>query len=259
MLLIVSKLIAECIYPIGLFCIGAVCGIVLMRFGRKKLAFYCFFSSILIIMVFANPCVAYLLVRSLESKYNPPSSFPQVSAIVVLGGGTQPPVPPRKYCETNMFGDRIFHALRLAKAHYAPYIICTGGKIKFLHDYPGSEAMCMAQLLREFGDIDSASLIIEDKARNTHDHGPRVREILEKRGLAKDIILVTSAMHMFRSIKVFQKAGFIVHPAPTDYWVESEGRIKLFDLLPDADALFFSTTALHEYYGLLAYWILGWL
>ena len=117
----------------------------------------------------------------------------------------------------------------------------------------------MADLLREFGGIDSTSIIIEDKARNTHDHAPRVREIVEKRGLKSDIILVTSAMHMYRSVKVFQKAGFTVHPAPTDYWVATGGMPGVFDFLPDAEAFFFSTTVLHEYYGLLAYRVLGWL
>jgi uncharacterized SAM-binding protein YcdF (DUF218 family) len=209
--------------------------------------------------IFSTPVVSYLLVRSLERKFSPPATFPKASAIVVLGGATAPAIPPRRYAETNIFGDRIFHAIRLAKAHYAPYVICTGGKIKFLFDFPGSEAATMADLIREFGGIDSASIIIEDKAQNTHDHAPRVKEILEKRGFTKDIILVTSAMHMYRSVAIFRKAGFTVYPAPTDFWVAAGGTPGLFDFLPDAEALTSSTAILHEYYGLLAYRILGWL
>ena len=205
------------------------------------------------------PFVAHILVRSLESKFDPPASFPKASAIVLLGGATEPAVPPRRYSETNAFGDRIFHAIRLAKAHYAPYVICSGGIVKFLHDTPQSEAATMADLLQEFGGFDSSSVIIEDQAKNTHDHGPKISEILLKRGLKKEIILVTTAMHMYRSVKIFKKYGFTVYPAPTDYWIEKKNQWNIFSFLPDANALFYSTTALHEYYGLLAYKVMGWL
>jgi uncharacterized SAM-binding protein YcdF (DUF218 family) len=230
-----------------------------MRLGKKRWGLWCLFGAIFILWFFSTPMVSYGLVRSLESKFSPPATFPNASAVVVLGGAGAPAVPPRRYPETNAAGDRLFHAIRLAKAHYAPYVICTGGKIKFIADFPGSEAETMAAILREFGGFDSASIIIEDKAQNTHDHAPRVSEIFEKRGFKKEIILVTSAMHMYRSVKIFQKAGFIVHPAPTDYWVTAGEPFKLFNFLPSADALFSSTTALHEYYGLLAYRVLGWL
>lgn len=261
MLLFLSKLIAAFIYPVGLALSGSVCAFVLMKFGKKKTALYCISCSIIILWVFSTPIVSYALVRGLEKKFDPPATFPKASAVVVLGGATQPAVPPRRFAETNMFGDRIFHALRLAKAHYAPYIICTGGKVKFLSDYPGSEAMVMANLLREFGgrDIDSASILIEDQARNTYENGTRIKELFEKRGLQRIIILITSAMHMYRSVKIFQKIGFTVYPAPTDYWVASENRLKLFYFLPSGEDLLSSTVALHEYYGMIAYRILGWL
>jgi uncharacterized SAM-binding protein YcdF (DUF218 family) len=259
MLLFFSKLIPEFIYPVGLVLCGAVCAFVLMRFRKKKAAFYCISCSILILWIFSTPVVSFGLVRSLEKKFSPPATFPNVSAIIVLGGATQPSVPPRRYAETNIFGDRIFHALRLAKAHYAPFIICTGGKIKFLDDFPGSEALTMAGMLREFGNIDSASIIIEDQARNTYENGTRIKDLFEKRGFSKEIILITTAMHMYRSVKIFRKIGFTVYPAPTDYWMGSGGKLKLFSFLPDAEDLYFSTVALHEYYGLLAYRIMGWL
>jgi uncharacterized SAM-binding protein YcdF (DUF218 family) len=203
--------------------------------------------------------VSHFLIRNLESKYNQAAHYPKVSAIVVLGGCTRPGLPPRKYVEISEAGNRVLHAARLFKSGYAPFIICTGGKIPFLHDFPGSEARSMADLLEELMGVDSSAIIIEDKAQNTHDHGPKIREIFEKRGFKKEIILVTSAMHMYRSVKIFKKYGFTVYPAPTDYWVENKVQWNLFEFLPDARALNASTVALHEYYGLFAYTMMGWL
>jgi uncharacterized SAM-binding protein YcdF (DUF218 family) len=203
--------------------------------------------------------VSSFLIRNLESKYNQAPHYPRVSAIVLLGGFTRPALPPRKYVEISEGGNRLLHAARLLKSGYAPFIICTGGKIPFLHDFPGSEARSMSGLLEELMGIDSSAIIIEDKAQNTHDHGPKIREIFEKRGFKKEIILVTSAMHMHRSVKVFRKYGFTVYPAPTDYWTEKKTNWNIFSFLPESGALNGSTVALHEYYGLFAYAIMGWM
>jgi|WetSurMetagenome_2_1015567.scaffolds.fasta_scaffold203541_2 uncharacterized SAM-binding protein YcdF (DUF218 family) len=259
MILFLSKFLAVLLYPMGLFFLGAAVAAIVAYYGKKRIALYCIAVPLALLWLFSTPLVADSLVRSLEKRYDPPQTFPKVSAIVLLGGCTEPAIPPRRYAETNVFGDRIFHTIRLARAQYAPYIVCSGGKIKFLLDFPGSEAATLAGILREFGGIDSSSIIIEDKAQNTRENATKTKEMLEKRGLGKDIILVTTSLHMYRSVKIFKKNGFTVYPAPTDYWVSRDRKIKLFDVLPSADALFFSTTALHEYYGLLAYWALGWL
>jgi uncharacterized SAM-binding protein YcdF (DUF218 family) len=156
-------------------------------------------------------------------------------------------------------GNRILNAAFLYKKGYAPVIICTGGKISFVYNFPGSEALCMASVLRNDCGVDSASIIIEDKAKDTHNHAPNVEKILLQRGLAKEIILVTSAMHMPRSVLVFKKRGYVVHPAPADYREDKAFPWRFFSLFPNVDALGESTDALHEYYGLIAYWIMGWI
>jgi uncharacterized SAM-binding protein YcdF (DUF218 family) len=259
MLLFFSKLLAVVFYPVGVSCFLIVVAIAFRALGRKRIALVCLFLSISSLWLFSTPVVSNALVRSLESKFPQPARVPKASAIVLLGGFTRPALSPRRNIEIGLFGDRILYAVRLFKEGRAPVIVCTGGKIPFLLDFPGTEASSMAQLLRESWGIDSSSIIMEDKAQNTHDHGPKVRAIFEQRGMKKDIILVTSAMHMYRSVNVFKKHGFIVTAAPADFWCESRSPFKLFSVLPGADALFASTTALHEYYGLIAYWIMGWL
>jgi uncharacterized SAM-binding protein YcdF (DUF218 family) len=259
MLLFLAKFIPLFIYPVGLAVMCAAAAGVLVIFKKRKTAIVLAFLFAGILLFFSSPMVTHVLVRSLESKYDPPQDFPKVPAIVLLGGCTRPAVPPRAVVEVSSAGNRILNAAFLYKKGYAPVIISTGGKIAFMYDFPGSEAQCMASVLRNDCGIDSANIIIEDKAKDTHDHAPNVEKILLQHGLAKEIILVTSAMHMYRSVLIFKKRGYVVHPAPADYRQDKSFQWGFFSLFPNADALGESSNALHEYYGIIAYWIMGWI
>lgn len=259
MLLFLAKFIQLFIYPVGLAVMCAAAAEVLVIFKIRKTAIALGFLSAGILLFFSSPMMTHVLVRSLEGRYEPPQDFPKVPAIVLLGGCTRPAVAPRAVVEVNSAGNRILNAARLYKKGYAPIIISTGGKIPFVYNFPGSEAQCMASVLRNDCGIDSANIIIEGKAKDTHDHAPNVEKILLQRGCAKEIILVTSAMHMYRSVLIFKKRGYVVHPAPADYREDKAFQWGFFTLFPNADALCESTDALHEYYGIIAYWIMGWI
>jgi uncharacterized SAM-binding protein YcdF (DUF218 family) len=81
-------------------------------------------------------------------------------------------------------------------------------------------------------------------------------------------LLVTSALHMPRSLAIFEKQGFEVIPAPTDYeavWADlDEDEIPspiywLQNMMPSATALELTTRTLKEYLGILIYGLRGWL
>ena len=246
-------------YPVGLSIALAIAGGIFLVLQKKKTAIILVFSSIGVLTVFSCPLVAHTIVRSLESKYDPPAEFQKVSAIVLLGGCTKAPVPPRRYSEPSNAGDRMVNAARLLRKGYAPVIVATGGKITFMYNYSGSEAQNMADFLKETCQIDSSKILLEDKAKDTHDNATFTLNLLREHGLHKDIILVTSAMHMYRSVKIFRKCGFTVYPAPADFREDKKIQNNIFAYFPSAEALANATDALHEYYGLIAYKIMGWL
>jgi uncharacterized SAM-binding protein YcdF (DUF218 family) len=259
MLSYIAKFLPMFFYPLGLAGVFAGVAGALILFNKKKASVTLAFLSAGTLLFFSSPVVSHILVRSLESKFEPRTEFPPVSAIVLLGGCTRPVMPPRINVEVTAAGDRIFEAARVYRKGCASFIITTGGKIPFIYDFPGSEAMCMASVLREVCGVDSSHIIVEDDAENTHEHAPNVAAILQQRGLKPEIILVTSAMHMYRSIRIFRKNGYTVYPAPADFREDRNIQWKLFGLVPQADALVASTNVLHEYYGIIAYKILGWL
>ena len=61
---------------------------------------------------------------------------------------------------------------------------------------------------------------------------------------------------MYRSVKVFENQGFTVRPAPTDYLVDKKFDFGFTSFLPQVAMLDWTTKALHEYYGLIAYTIM---
>ncbi|MBW6475196.1 MAG: YdcF family protein, partial [Anaerolineaceae bacterium] len=92
-------------------------------------------------------------------------------------------------------------------------------------------------------------------------------EILNERGV-EEIILVTSASHMLRSVALFEKQGFKVIPAPTDYSITYDQwnalwkptlQDLLVGLVPNAGHLSDVTYVLKEYIGFVVYRVRGWL
>jgi|WetSurMetagenome_2_1015567.scaffolds.fasta_scaffold00022_61 uncharacterized SAM-binding protein YcdF (DUF218 family) len=247
------------LYPVGLSCLFGVAAAIAVLLKKKRLAAGVGFSGVGVLWIFSTPFVCWALTRLLECQFDPNPVLPKSPAIVLLGGCTKPAVPPRSTVELNCAGDRIIHAARLLKQGYAPVIISSGGKLPDIYDFPGSEGKCMATILRDDCGVDSSAVIVEDEAEDTHDHAPKIEAILRERGLAKDVILVTSASHMLRSVLVFRKKGFIVHPSPADFGADENYQWNIYAFLPRGEALFGATIALHEYYGLIAYKILGWI
>ena len=85
------------------------------------------------------------------------------------------------------------------------------------------------------------ALWYETKSLNTYENALHTRQILDKNGISH-IVLVTSAVHMPRALALFEKQGFSVIPAPTDYNVtqadwdrlwEPNLTTQLFNILPN--------------------------
>jgi len=251
-----SKFLPLFLYPVGLTLLLLLLGILCYLFGRRRFGIILAFLAAVLLYVSSIPATAHFLARTLESRYEQPGSYSRVPAIVLLGGAGVPSLPPRRYPETNQNADRLMHAARLHRQGYARYIIPTGGKNTIIKDFEGSEAEINASLLRELFGIAPRDIIVETESRNTREHGPAVRAIMEQKKLPLEVIVVTSALHMPRAVKVFEKAGFTVHPAPTDFRADEILQRKVMNFMPQASALVQTTAVLHEYYGTAVYAIL---
>lgn len=190
--------------------------------------------------------------------------MPVAEAIVVLGGATKSAFFPRPTVDLSESGDHVIYAAQLYRQKKAPIIILSGGRI----DWRGSgspESADMATILTSIG-IPSEAIVQEPESLNTYQNAVNVQKILSSRGI-RQVLLVTSAMHMPRSLQIFQRQGINAIPAPTDFLV-SKGELQelgstpkaaILNLLPDTDNLHEFTSALKEYIGSLVYRLRGWL
>lgn len=263
MFLYLSKLLPLFFYPLGLACVSLIVALVTL-WKRPKIAAVCISLSLTLLLVCGNAWVAKNLVRSLEWQNIPMTEIPQAEAIVVLGGATKSGIWPRPTVDLSEAGDRVIYAAQLYWQKKAPLIILSGGRI----DWRGSgfsESADMATILTSLG-IPAPAIIQEPDSLNTYQNAVNVQKILGERGIKK-VLLVTSAMHTPRSLKIFQRQNIDVIPAPTDFLVSrgeleeltSTPKAAILNLFPDSDNLNQFTSALKEYIGRFVYGLRGWL
>jgi uncharacterized SAM-binding protein YcdF (DUF218 family) len=245
MLLVLSKVLVLLFYPLTLALALIITGLVVLHLRKKRAATVCIVGAVVLLWLFSSDPLSYWLVRSLERQYPPVTSFPQTSA--------------RLFDEINEGGDRILYAGRLMAQNAAPRCIITGGTIDFIRTIEGSQAQAAFRLLANCRGVDTSLVLLENRARNTYENGLFTKRMLDSLNLPPTVILVTSASHMPRSVAIFKKLGYTVYPAPVDYCADIPYQFKLLSFIPNSGALVNASFALHEWYGIAAYRLLGWL
>ncbi len=262
--LFLSKLIPLFFYPLGIVTILLIIAWIMAWRESSKVQLP-IAIALGVILIFSNGWVSNRLIQSLEWQHLPSETLPTADAIVLLGGATKSAIQPRPMVDINEQGDRVLYAAKLYQEGKAPLIIAAGGRIEWLGSKQQQpEAADMAQLLEMIG-IPSEAIIQEPKSLNTYENAVNVQKILDQRNL-KTILLVTSAMHMPRSLSIFQHLQINTIPAPTDFLV-SQGELSsenisfgaiLLNFIPDAGRLAKTTQALKEYIGMVIYRLKGW-
>jgi len=264
MFVFLSKFLPLFIYPLGLSFFLVILALIFRQ--RQRLQTTLLVAALIILYLGSNRWVSYALARSLEWQYLPASSIPEADVIVVLGGGTESIQPPRPMVETNSAGDRILYAARLYNEGKADYILLSGGNITWLGGRTTTPSEEMAAVL-ELAGISGDAVWLQSKSQNTYEDAYYSSQMLKKKGVER-ILLVTSAMHMPRSVALFKKQGIEVIPAPVDYTVTEAGlknlsstdpQTLLVNLMPNTSSLSLTTNVLKEYLGMLIYRLKGWL
>lgn len=273
MFLFLSKLLPLFLYPLGLACVLLVVALV-MSLIRPRWVPVPVALALLVLLVGGNTWVANGLVTSLEWQQIPAGKLPTADAIVVLGGATKPALSPRPGVDLSEGGDRVFYGAQLYREGKAPIVIASGGRIDWrgggseaggLANAELSESADMAEILKTLG-VPSSAILQDPTSLNTYQNAVNVRQIMKERGIRR-ILLVTSAMHMPRSLQIFRRQGIEAIPAPTDFLLaqqeieEQNTSLQgiLLSLIPDTERLEKTTHALKEYIGMVVYRLRGWL
>ena len=122
-----------------------------------------------------------------------------------------------------------------------------------------TEADAFKRLIQEQG-LSEQNAHYENQSRNTYENALHMKPMIEEFGLKtesgelKPWLLITSASHMYRSTKIFQKQGLEVLPMLVDYQTANSLQWTMFDLVDGAHNW---NILVHEIVGLFAYWITG--
>lgn len=175
---------------------------------------------------------------------------PSRMALVVLAGGERgddPLLPPSEQLEDVTQG-RVIAGARLYREHKFGVVIATGA--------PATETQGMGELLTRLG-VPSERIRLESASLDTHENALFSGAIL--RSMTTDsqtplegVVLVTSALHLARSVRYFERAGVPVIPVAGDvrtYVTDGSVLPILTGLLPSSKALFVTLLASHEVIG----------
>ena len=253
----VNKVVGWVLSPLGILFLGLGIGWVLRRRGGRlgRIGTWMVWLSIAFLWLMSCGVTTRLVGVGLERAWEREGvmhgsidGLPDADAIVILGGG----VGSHEKChapELYLGADRVWQGARLYKAVSQRVkglrVFCTGGGCEY----------ASVPLLTDLG-VPREAIWFSEEPRNTEEESKLIKEQLG--GDRPRIYLVTSAWHMSRAKMLFERVGFDIIPAPTDFEMNcaTEKAIKFGDFFPSADALLRNSCAVKEWVGRLCYAIL---
>ena len=212
-------------------------------------------AAFVIVAVLGNPLIWHSLVGPLEAQYRPfqaSSASRPFEAIVVLAGGAVPQGTLRPgddlYDESR---SRTVCGARQFKAGVARRLVLSGGDASIFGSGP-NEAMVMKTLAVDLG-VPEEAIVLETRSRTTYENAVETRRILG----SGPVLLVTSAIHMPRSMALFTKQELSPTAAPCTYvtrdYPPDWSQTTPFDVIPTVQSLYGTTLVLNELVGTWLY------
>ena len=246
MMYYLNKTVGFVISPIGIAIFGGLVALLCARFKRQRMAKWLGGLTVAWLWLWMTPAMTWIVGVPLEKEFlvdgKVPTveTFPEVDAIVLLGGSMGIETNLSQYAEMWTSADRVWQAARLYRAEKATKIIATG-------NYAIDTTL---PLLLDFGVAkDDVSFL---DARNTEDEAKGIA----KKGVDK-ILLVTSAWHMKRARLMFEKYApeieVVCASADIENTFTAEKTPLLKMLLPDPNVFMLNSVAFHEWVGIVGY------
>ena len=249
------------IFPPGGVIITVLLIFLFFHLGRKKIAACLTVCFLFFLFLFSTWFGEYILLRPLEDDY---ISFPAMSfdnsefskpIIVVLGGGLVENSLAESTGGTEI-GEitlsRIYGAYRIYKILECPLWVSGGNVPGYSGDKPATDIM--EQVLIELG-VPLLVVYKESQSRTTLENAEFTLDELKQKGY-QEIILVTSAVHMRRSVQVFENDVIRIIPAPVNYLFENS-KPGILKIISNRFSWDYNLRALHEWVGLFYYKLLN--
>ncbi|QWD78210.1 YdcF family protein [Polynucleobacter sp. MWH-Svant-W18] len=259
-----SKVVQFCIEPLNWVLAFVVLSLLFLSLRKPELCRRFLVLALIDLLVIAWLPTSEFLLRTLEDAY-PKTNINQIAegdigGIIILGGAIEGGEIAVDRGEISIYSsaERVTKAFELIrKFPNVPYIF--SGYSGRLSPKGLSEADAFKKLTQEQG-LDEHMAHYENQSRNTYENmlymKPMIQELGAKNaaGDSKPWLLITSASHMYRSVKIAQKQGIEVIPILVDYQTANHLRWTSFDLEEGVQNW---NKLVHEVVGIVAYWLTG--
>jgi uncharacterized SAM-binding protein YcdF (DUF218 family) len=249
-----KKLIAVLLNPLPLGLGIVAAGLLLLWFTRRQRpGRICVTIGFAFLLIFGLRGVTDRIVVALENDFHPlmvdgvaPDALDEKAKaarwIVVLGGGhsIDGHLPPNSELNDLTLA-RLIEALRLKRRLPAAKLVLSGG----FGDGHQTHADILAGAAVALG-VAREDLVLEKRTFDTADEAHFISPIVGQ----DPFILVSSASHLPRAVRLFRKQGKDPLPSPTDY-AAIPTDLGLDSFFPSPSALLKLERAQHEYLGRL--------
>ena len=254
MFFVLSKTVAIFLLPSNLLFLLMGLGAVLMLMRWRRLGGWILAAGFVpLALVVLMPAGSYLL-HGLESRFprwDPSRGAPD--GVIVLGGAIIP-ILSHIRGETVVGGDagRVIAMADLARKYPAARIVYTGGDAS-LTPTGLTETKFVYPLLDQLG-VPRERVLLESRSRNTAENAAFTKELVKPKP-GERWLLVTTAWHMPRAVGCFRRVGFPVEAYPVGW--RTGTRVGFAIALDVSSRLGRLDLAVHEWMGIIAYWLTG--
>jgi uncharacterized SAM-binding protein YcdF (DUF218 family) len=205
-----------------------------------------------------TPIGASLLARTVSTDHGPLQTSAKAdgaTAVVMLGGGSNN-VQAEGQQLTSVSRGSALRAIETARVYHLlgdPLVIVSGGVTdKMPGAAPESDAYQAA--MRALG-VPPERVVSDPESRNTHDEALVLKRLLRERHIDR-FVLVTSPLHMRRSLAVFAAQG--LHPVPSTAPLHGDWLRDPFPVFPNDGSLEIGNDVVYEWLALAYYRARGW-
>jgi uncharacterized SAM-binding protein YcdF (DUF218 family) len=258
---ILSKAVQFCIEPLNWAIIFVLLGLLFLALRKplicKRFLLLALFDLLLVGWLPSSEVFMRILESTIPKTEISSLSEGEIGGIIILGGALEGGEIAVDRGEISIYSsaERLTKAFELIRKYPNLPFIFSGFSGRTV-PRGMSEADASKQLVHEQG-LDDKNAHYEKESRNTFENVVYMKPIIleiEQGRQPKPWLLITSASHMYRSVKIFQKQGIDILPIPVDYQTSNSLQWTSFDLVDGAQNW---NKLLHELIGIFAYWITG--
>ena len=255
MFFVLSKTLGLLLEPLIIPYLCLICAVLAFWRRRRLLGRFFVLTAIFLPLLYGVIPLSSQPLQFIENHIKPADlAERQIDGIIVLGGFTGNGVVAESRNQPSLgpAAERFTAALQWHQKFPDKPLVFSGFSGRLVPK-GASEADIVQQLLDDLT-IDQTHILFENESRNTYDNALNCYNLMAPTP-GSHWILITSASHMPRAIGSFRAAGWSgILGYPVDYQTPETGFSQYWDIGYGTGLI---DKALHEYAGLLVYWLSG--